>query len=39
MQGEPAATSPEPTPVSNGANSHWSEDRDVETVTAQEEFE
>ena len=39
MQGEAAATSPEPTPVSNGANSHSSAHRDVETVTAQEKFE
>jgi regulator of protease activity HflC (stomatin/prohibitin superfamily) len=37
--GEPAATSPEPTPVSNGANSRGSARRDVETVTAQERFE
>ena len=40
LQGEPAATSPEPTPVvSNGADSHWSAHRDVETVTRQEKFE
>jgi regulator of protease activity HflC (stomatin/prohibitin superfamily) len=37
-QGEPAAASPEPAPVSNGANSH-SAHRDVETVTAQEKLE
>ena len=39
VQGEPPATSPEPTPVSNGPNSHRSAHRDVETVTAQEKFE
>jgi len=39
IEGEPAATSPEPTPVSNGANTHGSARRDVETVTAQEKFE
>lgn len=39
IQGEPAATSPEPTPVSNGANSQLSAHRDVETVTTQEKFE
>lgn len=40
LQGEPAATSPESTPVvSNGADSHWSAHRDVEIVTTQEKFE
>jgi hypothetical protein len=36
IEREPAATSPEPTPASNGGNSAR---RDVETVTAQEKFE
>jgi regulator of protease activity HflC (stomatin/prohibitin superfamily) len=39
VQGEPAAPSPEPTPITNTANSHWSAHRDVETVTTQEKFE
>jgi regulator of protease activity HflC (stomatin/prohibitin superfamily) len=39
MPGESAATSPEPTPVSNGAISHRPAHRDVETVTPQEKFE
>src|SRR6201993_2619817 len=39
MEGEPATTSLEPTPVSNGANSQGLARRDVETVTAQEKFE
>jgi regulator of protease activity HflC (stomatin/prohibitin superfamily) len=39
MEGESVATPPEPTPVSNGVNSHWSAQCDVETVTAQEKFE
>jgi hypothetical protein len=39
MEGEPAATAQEPTSLSNGANSHGSAPRDVETVAAQEKFE
>jgi hypothetical protein len=39
IEGEPAATSPEPTSLSNGEDSHGSAGRDAETVTAQEKFE
>jgi hypothetical protein len=39
MEGEPATAAPEPTSLSNGASSHESARRDVETVTTQEKFE
>jgi regulator of protease activity HflC (stomatin/prohibitin superfamily) len=39
IEGEPAATSPEPTSLSNGENSQGLAGRDAETVTAQGKFE